>query len=63
MIQQIEFIEQLKAIYANYNATDAGNNRTYVCLHNFRKIKKRDQNFLKEVNSIINNEKLSRSKS
>ena len=42
VIQQIEFIEQLKTTDAKHNATDAGNNRIYVCLHKFRKIKKRD---------------------
>ena len=62
--QQIEFIGQLKTLDANYHATDAGSDQSMFILIILEKLnKKKSKIFWRKCKSIINNCKLSGSKS
>ena len=63
-IQQTEFIGQLKKLDDNGNATDAGNDQSMFVLTILEKIKEtRLKLFLRKRNSIIEDDKFSRSQS
>ena len=65
-IEQIEFVEQLKELDANDNATDVGNNQSMLVLTILEK-KKNQRNeiktFSRKCNSLIKDGNLSRSES
>ena len=66
-IEQIEFVEQLKELDANDNATDVGNNQSMLVLTILEKKKKNQRNeiktFSRKCNSLIKDGNLSRSES
>ena len=62
-IQQIEFVGQLKKLDNNYNAADAGIDQSMFFLTVLEKNQRNELKiFSRKCNSIIKDEKLSRSK-
>ena len=64
-IEQIEFVEQLKELDANDNATDVGNNQSMLVLTILEKKNQRNEikTFSRKCNSLIKDGNLSRSES
>ena len=62
-IEQIEFVEQLKELDANDNATDVGNNQSMLVLTIIEKKNQRSEikTFSRKCNSLIKDGNLSRS--